>query len=575
MVDIISVDSIEELRKYPVNLNAKRKIAIATGFWDKFDGGGGTFHWNPDLNSSSDDKGTIISSNQSTLGCWVRIYSGSVNIKWFGAKGNKHDYYKDQIQKYSEELIDFEIKNNAAFKAALEKFDSIFIPKGVYHLSKTLVFTRNNQELYGEGYQKEDEKGGYVNATTQLIFSTANNISIDNNQKAGNKPIPIAITTERKRTEGLNEEGKLLPGFRAINIRKFSIVSLDVLLESINYKAIYDQQGNVIQYDSKTGKPIPFSKFNITNKDQYKQFRYKAVGLEINRGGNCQVEDLVIEGFDVGLQLTDTVLNTISRVIVKECGIAFNMNKINSDNNCNTYYDCYASRCKFGYWIQGRSNSLHSCAVEEISGTFMCSAIKKKELQTNIGYAISEFITTSTYISNMYIEGADVAYFSLPDEKNPIIKSEEGKIPKSTIINGLYFRNPKKYGGYDYERRDFGTVQATTTINGLYISHNKPTNKVGRIAINCNVLLNGVHGGHVFVRGEEVQIGSNCKFASDVEYSDEGRQLREELRNLDRSIEKELQRTGGPNPAIIKILEERSLKKRIGQEQGFVSPDIS
>jgi hypothetical protein len=66
------------------------QIAIVKGFWASGDGGGGEFYWD---SSCTDDGGTQIVPNTNaganTVGaCWHRIYSGALNIKWFGARGN-------------------------------------------------------------------------------------------------------------------------------------------------------------------------------------------------------------------------------------------------------------------------------------------------------------------------------------------------------------------------------------------------------------------------------------------------------------------------------------------------------
>ena len=67
---------------------------IVGGYWVIGDGGGGMFHW--DESSSSGDNGTtpgqpgtIIVPTGSTSARWVRIYSGAIDVKWFGAHGQE------------------------------------------------------------------------------------------------------------------------------------------------------------------------------------------------------------------------------------------------------------------------------------------------------------------------------------------------------------------------------------------------------------------------------------------------------------------------------------------------------
>lgn len=51
------------------------------------DGGGGTFYWNAS-DTRPDDGGTIFKSQTIATGRWNRVYSGALNPRWFGAKGD-------------------------------------------------------------------------------------------------------------------------------------------------------------------------------------------------------------------------------------------------------------------------------------------------------------------------------------------------------------------------------------------------------------------------------------------------------------------------------------------------------
>jgi hypothetical protein len=58
--------------------------ALVGGFAAPNDGGGGVFYWDPSV-STGDDGGTVIVPTGSTSGRWVRVYSGVLNVRWFGA----------------------------------------------------------------------------------------------------------------------------------------------------------------------------------------------------------------------------------------------------------------------------------------------------------------------------------------------------------------------------------------------------------------------------------------------------------------------------------------------------------
>lgn len=60
-------------------------IARTLGALSSGDGGGGDWYWDADDSSSTDNVGTVLGSGQ---GRWKRLYSGALNVRWFGAKGD-------------------------------------------------------------------------------------------------------------------------------------------------------------------------------------------------------------------------------------------------------------------------------------------------------------------------------------------------------------------------------------------------------------------------------------------------------------------------------------------------------
>ncbi|MFA6125431.1 glycosyl hydrolase family 28-related protein [Sphingomonas sp.] len=69
---------------------AAGQTADVTSYYavDTPDGGGGAFKWSAE-STATDDAGTIIKPTAvSGAGRWLRIWSGAVNVRWFGAKGD-------------------------------------------------------------------------------------------------------------------------------------------------------------------------------------------------------------------------------------------------------------------------------------------------------------------------------------------------------------------------------------------------------------------------------------------------------------------------------------------------------
>lgn len=68
---------------------AKHKHINLLGYYTEGDGGGGIFAWN-DSSSASHNGGTILQPGHGTGGAlstgrWVRLFSGALNVSWFGA----------------------------------------------------------------------------------------------------------------------------------------------------------------------------------------------------------------------------------------------------------------------------------------------------------------------------------------------------------------------------------------------------------------------------------------------------------------------------------------------------------
>ena len=75
---------------------SQHAIAVALGYWQPGDGGGGLFYWDEN-STAAPDQGTVLTvPNQSPPllpeqlppGRWLRIYSGPLNVRWFGARGD-------------------------------------------------------------------------------------------------------------------------------------------------------------------------------------------------------------------------------------------------------------------------------------------------------------------------------------------------------------------------------------------------------------------------------------------------------------------------------------------------------
>lgn len=79
-----TINSIAELRLLDGSVYGRVEVL---GYYTAGDGGGGDFYWDS-VSVEADNGGTIFVATGITTGRWKRLYSGNVNVKLFGAKGD-------------------------------------------------------------------------------------------------------------------------------------------------------------------------------------------------------------------------------------------------------------------------------------------------------------------------------------------------------------------------------------------------------------------------------------------------------------------------------------------------------
>ena len=110
----VTADTMADL----LSMKHKKGSVQLLGFHEKGDEGGGVFYWDADESTETHNGGTIIAGNKDVgeatwgaggattwfdtpavaTGCWKREFSGAVNVKWFGAKGDGVADDTDAIQ---------------------------------------------------------------------------------------------------------------------------------------------------------------------------------------------------------------------------------------------------------------------------------------------------------------------------------------------------------------------------------------------------------------------------------------------------------------------------------------------
>ena len=136
------IDTISLLKSFPIP--SDNETVLVKGYYSPYDGGGGNFYWN---NSSiiADNGGTIIASNIQGTGRWIRVFSGAISVRWFGAKGDKITDDTLSIQSAINYVSNVIIANSYGGGG------SIYLPTGTYTISSPININSYNIHIYGEG----------------------------------------------------------------------------------------------------------------------------------------------------------------------------------------------------------------------------------------------------------------------------------------------------------------------------------------------------------------------------------------------------------------------------------------
>ena len=154
----------------------KDDVVIVKGYHKVGDAGYGIFRWDPDIPKHKHDGGLYIDPNKSfpsdwnnldevnlwftpdynstETGCWVRIFSGRVDVKWYGAIG-------DQV-----------VDDTMSIQQAINSNYPLLFSVGSYLITKTLYVRRYPINWEGVGRAYSNDTTGYYNNRSILYFKT-------------------------------------------------------------------------------------------------------------------------------------------------------------------------------------------------------------------------------------------------------------------------------------------------------------------------------------------------------------------------------------------------------------------
>lgn len=125
----LDVQTIADLKAIDVATLTDKQQALVAGYSAPGDGGGGVFYYDA-VEVAADNGGTVIAPTAGA-GRWLRAYSGAVNVKWFGAKG------------------DGATDDSAVLQATINATEKVFIPSGIFYFTAKISL-RSGTALVGE-----------------------------------------------------------------------------------------------------------------------------------------------------------------------------------------------------------------------------------------------------------------------------------------------------------------------------------------------------------------------------------------------------------------------------------------
>jgi len=310
-VNIFNVSTMEDI--LTTSYTAYSTVNVR-GYHSENDSGGGLFNWNSSMNKSNANAGTIIDpsvslANQGTgvgTGCWIRQYSGSIDVRWFGAKGdgitNDYDAIKNAIIASNGKTLIFEHTDNSYLidgAGSLIVVSETDLPNGI-------IIDFNNQEILWKGTRLTDGSQGTQHSTNWGVFTfRGSNGSTSTHTLTSELTAPISSLPEPS-SHGLSEgdivfvESTISGG--GTGEFKDHIVNRTMRLDKID-------SGNFF-FDSRI-------EFTITN------------GSEIKYTKINPVENIIIKNLDNFID--DSAYDTVNKNNGASCIVFENCNKCSAD----------------------------------------------------------------------------------------------------------------------------------------------------------------------------------------------------------------------------------------------------
>jgi hypothetical protein len=209
------VDTVVNL--YGIHGSDESRAAVVGGYNWIGDGGGGVFFWDPST-TAGENYGTIIVPTSSPSGRWLRIYSGPLDVRYFGAKGLGNPAQTDQIN-----------MNLAISATAAQGGGEVYVPPGSYMITGPIVINTHGVRLVGAGAASRIIPSGAFNSIemSNIRFVEVSGLYLDDSRKTAGKAIE-AIGVGNLKLADLFVVGPVdgihLHNFNHVNVERVGVV---------------------------------------------------------------------------------------------------------------------------------------------------------------------------------------------------------------------------------------------------------------------------------------------------------------------------------------------------------------
>lgn len=253
---------------------ANNDVANVLGYYAPGDGGGGDFYW--DDNSTADsDNGIVFQVSGIATGRWKRLFSGPVNVKWFGAQGNNS------------------FDNYAAFAAVSGYLSNspyggtMYIPEGRYLLERGVEF---NQLVGDESALRRISVNGSGMGSTEIIFTGTGNAFRFYSQYQSAVVQNYSISNFKLRKEGTlqSEVGIKIEYSAFMEMQNVKIVFFEKALLADNflgaslYSCIFNQNNYGVVFQGQQLAPNDINLFGCTLAGNTTLALYAIGGVTLN-----------------------------------------------------------------------------------------------------------------------------------------------------------------------------------------------------------------------------------------------------------------------------------------------------